>query len=51
VAEMVLLHISAAKGQQTEGVMKTLLLGISILRGGNIDVQAVSEHPKLGQGG
>ena len=42
VAEMVLLHISAAKGQPSDSVMKTLVLGISILRGGNVDVQAVS---------
>ena len=38
---MVLLHVSAAKGSQSDGVMKTLILGISILRGGNVDVQAV----------
>ncbi len=41
VAEMVLLHISAAKGQQSEMVMTTLELGISVLRGGNIDIQMV----------
>ncbi|XP_054285011.1 ryanodine receptor isoform X1 [Macrosteles quadrilineatus] len=39
VAEMVLLHISACKGVPSEMVMKTLQLGISILRGGNIDIQ------------
>ncbi|ODN01392.1 Ryanodine receptor 44F [Orchesella cincta] len=39
VAEMVLLHISASKGAPSEMVMQTLGLGISILRGGNIDVQ------------
>jgi ryanodine receptor 2 len=39
VAEMVLLHISACKGVQSDMVMGTLELGISILRGGNIDVQ------------
>ncbi|CAB3362502.1 Hypothetical predicted protein [Cloeon dipterum] len=39
VAEMVLLHISASKGQQSEMVMKTLQLGISVLRGGNLDIQ------------
>ncbi|XP_026324427.1 ryanodine receptor [Hyposmocoma kahamanoa] len=39
VAEMVLLHISASKGVPSEMVMKTLELGISILRGGNIDIQ------------
>ncbi|KOB76511.1 Ryanodine receptor 44F, partial [Operophtera brumata] len=39
VAEMVLLHISASKGMPSEMVMKTLELGISILRGGNIDIQ------------
>lgn len=42
VAEMVLLHISACKGVPSEMVMKTLQLGISILRGGNIDIQMVS---------
>lgn len=36
---MVLLHISACKGIPSEMVMKTLQLGISILRGGNIDIQ------------
>ena len=44
VAEMVLLHISASKGLPSEMVMKTLQLGISILRGGNIDIQMVSEY-------
>ncbi|VEN56413.1 unnamed protein product, partial [Callosobruchus maculatus] len=39
VAEMVLLHISACKGVPSEMVMKTLQLGISILRGGNNDIQ------------
>lgn len=39
VAEMVLLHISACKGLPSEMVMKTLELGISILRGGNIEIQ------------
>ena len=39
VAEMVLLHISACKGIPSEMVMKTLQLGISILRGGNIEIQ------------
>lgn len=39
VAEMVLLHISACKGVPSEMVMKTLQLGISILRGGNTDIQ------------
>lgn len=41
VAEMVLLHISASKGVQSEMVMKTLELGIAILRGGNIHIQMV----------
>jgi ryanodine receptor 2 len=41
VAEMVLLHISACKGVNSDMVMKTLELGIAILRGGNIDVQMV----------
>ncbi|KAJ8982736.1 hypothetical protein NQ317_014034 [Molorchus minor] len=39
VAEMVLLHISACKGVPSEMVMKTLQLGISILRGGNYEIQ------------
>uniref|UniRef100_A0A336KLC6 CSON012070 protein n=1 Tax=Culicoides sonorensis TaxID=179676 RepID=A0A336KLC6_CULSO len=39
VAEMVLLHISASKGVPSDMVMKTLELGIAILRGGNIDIQ------------
>lgn len=42
VAEMVLLHVSAARGQPGDMVMMTLKLGIAILRGGNIDCQAVS---------
>lgn len=41
VAEMVLLHISACKGIPSEMVMKTLKLGIAILRGGNINIQLV----------
>lgn len=41
VAEMVLLHISACKGIPSEMVMKTLQLGIAILRGGNLDIQMV----------
>lgn len=39
VAEMVLLHISACKGLPSEMVIKTLELGISVLRGGNNDIQ------------
>lgn len=39
LAEMILLYISACKGQQNEMVFKTLRLGISILRGGNTEVQ------------
>lgn len=39
VPEMILLHISAAKGVPSDMVIATLELGISILRGGNIDVQ------------
>lgn len=41
VAEMVLLHISASKGVPSDMVMKTLELGIAVLRGGNIDIQMV----------
>ncbi|KAG1681767.1 Ryanodine receptor [Nymphon striatum] len=39
VAEMVLLQISASKGISIPVVMNTLKLGISLLRGGNVDVQ------------
>lgn len=41
VAEMVLLHISACKGVPSDMVLKTLELGIAILRGGNINIQMV----------
>ena len=34
VAEMVLLHISASKGVPSDMVIKTLELGIAVLRGG-----------------
>lgn len=43
VAENALLYISACKGQQSEMVMKTLKLGISLLKGGNTDVQMVRQ--------
>ena len=46
VAEMVLLHISASKGVPSDMVMKTLELGIAILRGGNIEIQMVA-YPSL----
>ncbi|XP_065200353.1 ryanodine receptor [Planococcus citri] len=47
VAEMVLLHISACKGVPSDMVMKTLELGIAILRGGNINIQmAMLNHLK-----
>jgi len=39
-AEMVLMYISASKGQWSDMVIATLDLGISILRGGNTDVQS-----------
>uniref|UniRef100_A0AAN0LPN8 Ryanodine receptor n=1 Tax=Polyphagotarsonemus latus TaxID=1204166 RepID=A0AAN0LPN8_9ACAR len=39
LAEMILLYISACKGQQNDMVFRTLRLGISILRGGNTEVQ------------
>lgn len=42
VAEMVLLHISACKGVPSDMVMKTLQLGIAVLRGGNVDIQMVN---------
>ncbi len=38
-AEMSLLYISASKGEKTEMLDKTLQLGISLLHGGNIQVQ------------
>lgn len=41
VYEMLLQFISAAKGAQSDMVMNTLELGISVLRGGNIDIQMV----------
>lgn len=44
VYEMVLQFISAAKGAQSDMVMNTLELGISILRGGNVDIQMVTEN-------
>lgn len=44
VAEMVLLHISACKGVPSDMVMKTLQLGIAVLRGGNVDIQMVSSY-------
>lgn len=43
VAEMVLLHISAAKGMPSDMVMTTLELGIAVLRGGNVDIQMVCQ--------
>jgi hypothetical protein len=42
VAEMVLLHISACKGVPSDMVMKTLQLGIAVIRGGNVDIQMVN---------
>ncbi|XP_071036526.1 ryanodine receptor [Parasteatoda tepidariorum] len=39
VAEMTLLYISACKGVQSPMTMNTLKLGISILKGGNVDIQ------------
>ena len=47
VAEMVLLHISACKGVPSDMVMCTLNLGISILRGGNIDVQMARQSIQI----
>ena len=41
-AEMVLMYISACQGQWSEMVIATLDLGISILRGGNVDIQKVN---------
>ena len=38
-AEMTLFYISASKGEKTEMLEKTLQLGISLLHGGNIQVQ------------
>lgn len=39
-AEMTLLYISASKGEKSEMLEKTLQLGISLLHGGNTEVQA-----------
>lgn len=44
VAENALLYISACKGQQSDMALKTLKLGISLLKGGNADVQLVSGY-------
>ena len=41
VAEMVLNNITAAKGVASDMVDKTLCLGISILEGGNLDIQTM----------
>ena len=38
-AEMTLFYISASKGEKTEMLEKTIQLGISLLHGGNIQVQ------------
>ena len=38
-AEMALLYISASKGEKSEMLEKTLQLGISLLHGGNVQVQ------------
>lgn len=38
-AEMTLLYISASKGEKTEMLEKTLQLGISLLHGGNLQIQ------------
>jgi len=46
VYEMVLQFISACKGSQSDMVMHTLELGISILRGGNLDIQMVISYSK-----
>ena len=42
-AEMVLNQVSACKGVSGDMIENTLKLGIAILRGGNIDVQTVSD--------
>merc|ERR1719347_2154442 len=41
VAEMVLNNITASKGVAGDMVDKTLCLGISILEGGNLDIQTM----------
>lgn len=41
VAEMVLLHISASKGIPSDMVMKTLELGIAVLRGGKLNLSCL----------
>ena len=40
-AETVLLYISASKGENNEMLQRTLQLGISLLHGGNREVQKV----------
>ncbi len=49
VYEMVLQFISACKGAQSDMVTNTLELGISILRGGNLDIQMV-RHSMIDNG-
>ena len=47
-AEMVLLYLSACKGVQSEMVLRTLKLGISVLRGGNVTCQQrMIQHLKV----
>ena len=43
-AEMILLSITKCTGVQSEVAEVTLQLGISVLTGGNEDVQTVSYH-------
>ena len=43
-AEMILLLITKCNGEQSEVAEVTLQLGISVLTGGNVDVQTVSSQ-------
>ena len=44
-AEMILLLITKCNGEQSEVAEVTLQLGISVLAGGNVDVQTVGIEP------
>ncbi|CAF4321186.1 unnamed protein product, partial [Adineta steineri] len=43
-AETVLLYISESKGENNEMLQRTLQLGISLLHGGNLEVQKVNKN-------
>lgn len=48
-AETVLLYISASKGENNEMLQRTLQLGISLLHGGNRQVQKVKKRRRFAQ--